>query len=158
MPSYTANCSVTVFSNKNTNTYNLQIIYDNSERRYRIDYDNMSIILGTANAQIKKDSTIMSAPVNNSYMLILPDMFFKSYYVGENASVAVDSATTGTTLLECEIVNPPVWANTMKLWIDNKTLLPRTMKVYDKDFNEKINIEYDKFEIINIIDKSLFEF
>ena len=158
MPSYTATCSVTVSSNKTRNTYDVSVWYDRESDRYRIDYDNMSIILGDANAQIKKGDTVMSAPTDDSYMIMLPNAFFKSYYEGENAWISASVANAGQTVLECEIVNPPKFASSMKLWIDNKTLLPRTMKVYDKDDNEKINVEYNEFKILEITDDSIFEF
>lgn len=158
MPSYTAKCQATVISNKTQNTYALQIVYDNNGDRYRIDYDNMSLILTPSNAQIKKDNTVMSLPVDEGYMIMILNTFFKSYYTSENASQTTGNLMNGCTLLECDILNPPKWANSMKLWIDNKTLEPRCMKIYDKETAEKINIEYSEFKIINKIDESLFEF
>ncbi len=158
MPSYTANCQATVTSNKTQNTYTIKIVYDNEGERYRIDYDNMSVILTPTNAHIKKDNTVMSLPVDNSYMIMLPNAFFKSYYTGENASQPTASLTEGCTVLECDILNPPSWANSMKLWIDSKTLAPRCMKIFDKEMKEKINIEYSEFKITNKIEETIFEF
>ena len=158
MPSYSAQCQATVVSNKTKNTYAISIIYDSEGERYRIDYDNMSLILTPSNARIKKDNTVMSLPVDNSYLLMLPNAFFKSYYTGENATQPTSSLMQGCTVLECDMVNPPAWASYMKLWIDTKTLTPRCMIIYDKEMNEKINIEYTEFKIINKIQDSTFEF
>ncbi len=158
MPSYTTTCCMTVVSNKSRNTYNMQVVYDSGQQRYRIDYDNMSLILGDANAQIKKGNTVMSAPTDDSYMIMLPDTFFKSYYEGENAWISASVANAGQTVLECEIVNPPKFASSMKLWIDNKTLMPRILKIYDSHMNEKINVEYKEFKTIEKTDDGMFEF
>ena len=158
MPSYTAQCQPTVISNKTRNTYEVRIVYDSDGERYRIDYDNMSLILTPTGAQIKKDNTVMSLPVDNSYMILLPDTFFKSYYTSENASQTVGSLIDGCTLLECDILNPPAWANSMKLWVDSKTLSLRCMKIFDKDMNEKISIEYSEFKTINKVEENIFEF
>ena len=158
MPSYMTECHATVISNKTQNTYTLKIVYDNAGERYRIDYDNMSLIVSPGGAHIKKDNTVMSLPVDNSYMLMLPDAFFKSYYTSENASQTTNAMTDGCTLLECDILNPPKWASHMKIWIDNKSIEPRCLKIFDKDMNEKIIIEYSEFRIINKADESIFEF
>ena len=158
MPSYTSQCQATVISNKTKNTYAVRITYDGEGDRYRIDYDNMSVILTSSNAQIKKDNTVMSYPVNNSYMLILPNGFFKSYYTSEKASQTTGSMHGGCTELECDILNPPTWANSMKLWIDNKSLNPRRMKIFDKEMNEKIDIEYTEFKVLNKVEENIFEF
>ena len=89
---------------------------------------------------------------------MLPDTFFKSYYTSENASQTVGSLIDGCTLLECDILNPPAWANSMKLWVDSKTLSLRCMKIFDKDMNEKISIEYSEFKTINKVEENIFEF
>ena len=159
MPSYTAKCNVTINSNKTKNTYSLNVTYDSGQHRCRMDYDNMSIILGETNAQIKKDNTVMSVPVDDSHMIVMLNTFFRSYYEGENASMTTGaSANAGSTMLSCDIVNPPKFAKSMKLWIDNKTVTPTAMNIYDAEGNEKICIEFTEFKILSNIEESIFEF
>ena len=158
MPSYIAECTVTINSNKSTNTYNLTMTYDNRKNKYRLDYDNISIVLTDMNAMIKKNNTIVSVPVDDGYMLVLPNLFFKSYYQVENTSVTIAATSNhGKTVLESDIINPPKYAEHMELIIDNKKLVPLEMKVYDSQNEEKIHIEYIDFNIVNQINDSTFE-
>ena len=155
IPSYSAKCNVTITSNKTKNTYDITAVYDCEAGRYRIDAENFSVILGDGNAQIINGGTVTSAPVDDSNMLMFVNTFFESYYVGE-ASVKTSSVISDDVLLECDIVNPPKYANSMKLWIDSKTVLPTKMGVYDKDESEKIFVEFTEFKILNKVDENVF--
>ena len=157
MPSYSAKCNVTITSNKTKNTYSAYAVYDCETNRYRLDYDNLSIILGDGNAQIIKDGKVTSSPAIQSNMLLLVNTFFESYYVAESSSIKTSATISGDTLLQCDIINPPTFASNMKLWIDSKSVLPTKLGVYDKDGNEKIFVEFEEFKILNKVDDSIFE-
>ncbi len=156
--SYSAKCNVTITSNKTKNNYAINAVYDCESERYRLDYENFSIILGDENAQIINDGKVTSAPVEGSNMLMLINTFFESYYVGEASYIQTNAAVSGDTLLECDIINPPEFASNMKLWINSKTILPTKMGVYDKDGNEKIFVEFSEFKILNKVDEDIFQY
>lgn len=148
MPSYTAQCRMTVTSNKTKNDYEFVSTYDSSLDRFRIDYPDVSVLLTNTDARIVRGDSVVNIPSKEADMLMFVNTFFKSYYVGENASIDASSNTdTGYTLLETELVNPTRYGHSMKLWIRNKDVTPHNMKVYDKEGNETISVVFEKFEI-----------
>lgn len=157
MPSYTAKCSMTVSSNKTKNEYDFTCTYDSAGERYRIDYPDSSVILTDTDARIVRGDLIANVPPKDSDMLMFVNTFFKSYYVGESASIDVSANTdSGYTLLEAELVNPTKFGHFAKLWIRNKDVSPHNMKVYDKDGNETLAVIFENFEITKAIEQEKF--
>jgi len=156
IPSYSTNCEVTVVSNKNTNTYNITAVYDNQSKRYRLDFDDVTIILGSTNAQIKRENKVMTVPVTDENMLMLVNTFFESYYTGES-SVNTSSQISGDVTLKCDILNSPDYAKYMELIIDSKTILPKTMSVFNKQNKQIITVKFNNFNILNKIDDNTFK-
>lgn len=156
MPSYSANCEVTVISNKNKNTYDISAVYDSQSGRYRLDFDDVTIVLGKNNAQIKRENKVITTPVTHENMLMLINTFFESYYTGES-SVNTASKISGDVTLTCDIVNSPDYAKSMKLVIDCKSITPKTMTVFDEMGTEIIYVKFKTFNIMNKIDESVFK-
>lgn len=156
IPSYSTNCEVTIVSNKNTNTYNITAVYDNQSKRYRLDFDDVTIILGSTNAQIKRENKVMTVPVTDENMLMLVNTFFESYYTGES-SVNTSSKTSSDVTLKCDILNSPDYAKYMELIIDSKTILPKVMSVFNKQNKQIITVKFNNFNILNKIDDNTFK-
>jgi outer membrane lipoprotein-sorting protein len=156
MPSYSTICEVTVISNKNKNTYNISAVYDSQNDRYRMDFDDITIVLGKNNAQIKRENKIITTPVTHENMLMLINTFFESYYTGES-SVNTSSKISGDITLKCDILNSPEYAKHMELVIDSKTILPKVMSVFNKQNQQIITVKFNNFNILNKIDDNTFK-
>ncbi|MBQ8526029.1 MAG: hypothetical protein IJ460_04865 [Clostridia bacterium] len=157
MPSYTAQCQMTVNSNKTSNKYDFTCTYDNAGNRYRIDYPDLSVILTETDARIIRGDSVINIPSDDGHMLMFVNTFFESYYAGENASIEVSSgADSGFTVLETELISPTKFGHSMKLWINNKTMAPRTMKVYDEEGKETIAVAFEGFETAKLVEEEKF--
>ena len=83
-----------------------------------------------------------------AYYLTFVNTFFESYYAGEKTAISANASDSGYTLLEAELISPTTAGHHMKLWIDNKSILPYNMKVYDKNNRESLNVKFKSFETI----------
>lgn len=155
MPSYSTKCTVTITSNKTKNTYDVDAVYDAEGNRYRIDTKDFSVVVGKNGGIIINGSSSHTIPTKDGDMLMLINRFFESYYTGESSQKTTNTPTD-TTMLECGIVNPPEYAKTMKLWINNKTIMPVKMAVYNKQQKEIILVEFKQFNILNKVDEKKF--
>ena len=61
------------------------------------------------------------------------------------------------TVLEAIIPGDYKYTATEKLWIDNETLLPVQMIIYDADGNERYITTYDEFEYDVEFDENTFQ-
>lgn len=148
MPSYKAECTLTVNSNKTVNNYDFVCTYDSTGNRYRIDYPDVSVILTPTDARIIKGDSVINIPSEAGHMLMFVNTFFESYYAGEKTAISANASDSGYTLLEAELISPTTAGHHMKLWIDNKSILPYNMKVYDKNNRESLNVKFKSFETI----------
>lgn len=154
MPSYEAECILTVTSNKTKNQYPFTCYYNSTLDKYRIDYPDKSVILSKDSAEIISNSSISKVAVDNTHMLMFINTFFKNYYTGENASVkTIADDSSGYTVLDCEIRNADKFASKMQLHIKNNDVSPYLMTIYDNDGKETMNITFNNFKITNNTNK-----
>lgn len=146
MKDYTAECTLTVVSQKNKTDYDFVCNYKSTDNSYEVIYDDISVNILKDSAKITKGNAVLDIPVKNEDMLIFINTFFKNYYEGEE-SVQKTSGTenAGSTLLECSINSPSQGADKMKLWIDNKSVTPKRMQVLNGD-KVTIEVDFKKFE------------
>lgn len=158
MPSYTAECEMTVNSNKTQNKYEFVCTYDSSGNRFRVDYPDVSVVLGENDVRIIRNDSIVNVPSDEGHMLMFVNTFFESYYAGENTSLNVSGGNdSGYTALEAELMHPTEYGYLMKLWIDNKTVLPHNMTVYDKNGRETLSVKFNSFEIRKSVEEKFVQ-
>lgn len=146
MKDYTAECTLTVVSQKSKTDYDFVCNFKSTDNSYEIVYDDIIVNILKDSAKISKGDAVLDIPVKNEDMLIFINTFFKNYYDGEE-SVQKTSGTenAGSTLLECCVLNTENAETKMKLWIDNKTVKPQRMQVMNGD-NVKLEVGFKKFE------------
>lgn len=158
MPSYTAQCEMTVYSNKTENKYEFVCTYDGTANRYRVDYPDISVILSENDVRIIRDDSIVNVPSDEGHMLMFVNTFFESYYAGESTALSVSGGdNSGYTELEAELMHPTAFGHRMKLWIDNKTVLPHNMIVYDKTGRQTLAVRFNSFEIRKSVEEKFVQ-
>ena len=147
--SYTADCAITAYTTGGENTYECIVDYNKDDSSYRIFSEDMSISLTNDKTVITKgENTIESVP-SDTDMYIFINTFFESYYESEDTTVSAGSnADSRLTLLECSCVRPTEIASSMKLWIDNETVLPVKMQVFNSDSRMTSEIIFRSFKFI----------
>ena len=149
VPSYSAQCEMTVISNKTENKYEFVCTYDSIGNRYRIDYPDMTVILSEDYARVIRSGSVVNVPSEEGNMLMFVNTFFESYYDGEKASLSVGGTPSGGyTELEAELKHPTRFGHKMRLWIDNKKIVPHIMRVYDREDRETLSVAFSDFEFV----------
>ncbi|WP_250229115.1 hypothetical protein [Anaeropeptidivorans aminofermentans] len=88
---------------------------------------------------------------------ILITSFIKNYLASQEVSVSAANIDEGTaTILEAQIPGDHPYMTTEKLWVDNKTLKPLKLVVYDPDGVERLVVTFRNFEYDVELDDSLF--
>lgn len=89
---------------------------------------------------------------------ILLSSFVENYVKSQNVTVETASFDEGKcTVLEAEIPGDKKYFSTEKLWVDNDSLLPVQLVVYDTDGNERIIVTYKSFEYNPKLEDSIFK-
>ncbi len=145
--SYSADCTVTAYTTGGENTYECSVDYDSSAPGYKIVSDDLTVSLTPDKTIITKgDNTIESVP-SDADMYIFVNTFFESYYEAEDTTISVsENADSKQTLLECSLINPTDFASSMKLWIDNDSVLPQKMQVFNKNNEMTSEIIFNSFK------------
>jgi len=145
--SYSADCTVTAFTTGGENTYDCTVNYNKDNSQYDIASDDMSIVLTPEKTVISKGGNKIEAVPSDADMYIFVNTFFKSYYEAEDTVVSVGkNEETGLTLLECSCIDPTEFATSMKLWIDNASVLPVRMQIYNKNNRMTSEIIFNNFK------------
>ncbi|MDR1066533.1 MAG: hypothetical protein LBL35_03730 [Clostridiales bacterium] len=83
--------------------------------------------------------------------------FIKNYLNSQEVSVTVGSFNDDKcTILEADVPGDHPYLSTEKLWVDNKTLNPVKLVIYDPDLSERIVVNYNSFDYNISLDDSLF--
>lgn len=144
--SYNAKCSVTSFTTGGENTYECSIDYNKQNDSYKIISNKITIALDKKTASVTNGTNTIKTPISDDDMYIFVNTFFKNYYESESTSINVNAEKSDKlTLLECDVMNPTPNSSHMKLWINNKNILPKKMQVYDKENVLNTEIVFDKF-------------
>ena len=147
MDSYRADCSVTSYTAGGENTYECDIIYNKQNDEFTVESDDMKLCISKDKTKISKGGNSIETPPNENDMHIFVNSFFRSYYESEStALITSGNSKNNTTLLECDVMNPTSAASHMKLWINNKNVLPQKMQVYDKNGVMNTEIDFKKYE------------
>ena len=157
MKSYATDATVKYISNNGENEY-VTKQYALSDGRYRMettkpDEYNGNVILFDGkmvwqyNPSAEENKVRVNAPDKPERAELILFSFVenmvKSMDVGLEASSIDESMCT---VLEAKIPGDNKFLASEKLWVDNESLCPKRLVVYDKDGKEKIVVDYENFE------------
>ena len=167
MESYECTGTLTRISNKGQNVYDIKQYYK-STGEYRLEllspddvagnytvFDGTSIFQHNPRVQGKYIKNVPQSQMRNELFL---GSFVKNYFQSEDVSIETASMETGTTtVLEAVIPGENKYTATEKLWINDETIKPVKLVIYDVEGNERYIVEYKDFEYNCDIDDSLFK-
>ena len=156
MESYRCTADLIRITNKGENTYGIAQFYkssgeyklmitspDNLKGNYTV-YNGEKICQFSASAGGK---VIADAPESQARNELFLGSFVKNYMQSEEVSVDVAVMDESRcTVLEAVIPGNNRYTATEKLWIDNETLDPVRLAIYDTEGKERYIIDYKDFE------------
>lgn len=143
--SYTAKCSITIHSQRNT-MYSAVLSYAKDTETYKLSYDDITITLKDDEAKAEKNGTLLKTHSCEEYMPMFVNNFFYHYYVGENSTLNVSGTKSfGTTILEATLSENDKNSFSQKMWIDNSTAKPIKTEIYRDDGSVYMDIIYKSF-------------
>ncbi len=165
LETYAMSGTVTYISNNESNTYKM-LQYGKIDGTYRIEmleadgsklttiYDTKTIF--QYNNQMK-DVINITTNENSERSELFITKFIKNYETSNNVSVLVSTLNNSPcTVLEATIPGNNHYFASEKLFVDNSTLLPKKLVVYDENNLERIVVEYEQFVINPTLDEEIF--
>lgn len=163
---YQSEATVEYKSNKGSNTYGtLQQCKISGE--YRVEVTAPENVAGNVTLSDSKTICQFNPKIAGRIAIgtkesqerteILLTSFIKNYLKSQEVSISVANLGQGQcTVLEAVIPGEHPYLRSEKLWVDNQTLKPVKLVVYDPDGGERIIVTYQKFEYNVPLDDSLF--
>ena len=156
MQSYEAEATVTYISNKTTHTYETKQ-QCKITGEYRIEVTGPERVAGNVTINDGKTITQFNTKVAGRISIgtteaverseLFLTSFVKNYVRSQEVSVAAASIEGNpTTVLEARIPGEHPYMATQKLWVDNETLKPVKLVIYDVSGVERIVVTYNSFE------------
>lgn len=154
MNSYQATCTVTFIAKNTQNTFKM-IQYAKMTGEYRMEMleperlkNTVTVCNGDKIVQIDnrvggKVYVAKPSPVRN---LVLLNSFIENYLQGEDVTITASAQEDNVTELEAIIPGNHPYLARHKLWVDNESLSPLQMSVYDENGNETIVVQFEDFE------------
>ena len=167
MKSYSARVRLTVKGNKTENVYETeQYVKGDTKSLVRVispeDIRGTETVTNGEKTMVRKgtsDANALFVSGGEIMDICLASTFFQYYYRSEETAVSVSGKTddSGTTLLETELM--PMSADRKKatMLVDNKTLAPKTITVYDAGGNIVVMAEFLSFVYNDTVDDKMFE-
>jgi len=167
LTSFRSEATVEYKSNKGSN------VYETTQQckitgEYRIEVTgpekvagNVSVSDGKTISQFNKNLSgriTITTKENQERSEILLTNFIKNYLSSQEVSISVANiATNQCTVLEAAIPGGHPYIASEKLWIDNKTLKPVQLTIYDPQGSERILVTYNSFEYNVELEDGLFK-
>ena len=166
LQSYRAIATVEYRSNKGTNTYET-VQHARITGEYRIEVTAPAAAAGSVTTNNGQQIHQFNSRVNGRVSLMVQETperseifltsFIRNYKLSEEVSVSVADMDDGVrTVLEASIPGGHPYLAVARLWVDNETLLPVKMVIYDADGAERVVVTYQVFEYNVILDDGLF--
>lgn len=166
LESYAATGTVTYISNKNTHTYEVSQ-FCKMTGEYRVEVTgpekvkgNITVCDGKTIAQFNSRITgkliVGTQDTSERYEIFLTS-FVKNYVKSQEVSVSVANMDENVcTVLEAKIPGGHPYLASEKLWVDNTTLDPVKLVIYDPDGGERVVVNFIIFEYNKELDDKLF--
>lgn len=179
MTSYEAEYTMVVVSNKNVNSYNIKEIYDSGKTKYEyLDSSGSKVFLIINKDKIKiqneNQKNILIQDFKNTYLTnTISISTFLEIYNKKKASNVEENAIINMENIEIKeylkngYISLTIMFNSdenifkdisrITLEIDDKTKLPVTYVIYNKNKKEIVSILYNKFNINPEINSKIFD-
>jgi outer membrane lipoprotein-sorting protein len=108
------------------------------------------------NKRVNGRVTVLSAETRERSEIFLTS-FVMNFLTVKEVAIHVTNMDEGAfTVLEAVIPGEHPYLATQKLWLNNETMLPVKMVIYDPGGSERVIITFNKFEYNVALDDSLF--
>ncbi len=167
MESYACESEIKIVSNKSSSTYTIRQ-FCKKTGEYRIETLNPEMLSGSVttfdgtqlshyNPRIRGKLSIAASGENDNVETLLTT-FLKNYEGSDEVSVlAGNFDESDTTVLEAKIPGEHPYFSSEKLWVDNKTLAPTKLVIYDPDDSERVVVTYSRFEYNVKLEDNVFK-
>lgn len=166
MNGYTCEAQVKYISNKGENNYQTKH-WALSDGRYRIETTAPDEIKGGVILYDGKMIWQYNPQIESKVSLNTPDkpertqinIFTFLNNMVKSQDVGVESATLDEslyTVFEAKIPGSSKFFSTEKLWVENKSMLPVRLEIYDVDEETRVEVSFKNFEYNPKIDDSIF--
>ncbi|MCL2047844.1 MAG: hypothetical protein FWG87_03860 [Defluviitaleaceae bacterium] len=156
LENYRAIATVEYRSNKGTNTYET-IQHARITGEYRVEVTAPEHVAGSVTTSDNTQICQFNSRVNGRINLLVKETaerseifltsFIKNYLQSDEISVSVSDMSEGVcTVLEANISGEHPYLATSRLFVDNETLSPVKMVIFDRDGAERIIVTYHVFE------------
>ena len=166
MESYRAIATVEFRSNKGVNVYETTQ-HARATGQYRIEVTGPANVAGSVTAFDGQQILQFNSRVDGRVSMqvdetterseIFLTTFVKNYLQSDEISVSVSDMDEGVrTVFEATVLGNHPYLAVSRLWVDNATLLPVKLVVFDQDGAERIVVTYHVFEFNIDLDDGLF--
>ena len=165
LESYTSDLDLTVFSNKTENRYFVSQKTKDPDRFYARITDekgtfSLTTVTNNGTTKVTADGSeyAMTVPCQDYMSLLFVNNFLREYFASESTSLSVDNSLTKSdkTLMEVAVANEDLNLSKVSLSFDNKTLLPDTITIYNKESKVIAKGKYENFTFNDKIDEAFF--
>ncbi len=151
---YTAEANVTIYSNKNQNTYEikqeetkehsfLEVISDGDIKGLNLEYEENKLILKNTELNLEKIFENYNE-LSSNYLFL--KSFIKEYLESEDIKILEDNENT--IVVKITLLNSNKYIKYKELYIDRKTELPKKLIIKNSDKQIKVCIIYNNIEIL----------
>jgi len=168
MQSYRSTATVEYISNKGSNIYDV-LKLSRATGEYRVEVTGPENVAG--NVTVSDGVTIyqfnhrvagkvsVGVKENQERSEIFVTSFIRNYLSSQEVSVSVANFGEGKcTVLEAIVPGDHPYLATEKLWVDNETLKPVKLAIYDSQGSERIVVMFKTFEYNVELDDELFSY
>ena len=166
LQSFRAVATVEYRSNRGVNIYET-IQHARITGEYRVEVTGPTDVAGSVTTNNGQQILQFNNRVNGRVSLavqetqerseILLTSFILNYKTCQDVSVSVADMDEGVrTVLEANIPGNHPYLSTSKLWVDNETLLPVKLIIFDTNGTERIVVTYQIFEYNIVLEDNLF--
>ena len=166
MQTFRAIATVEYRSNKGTNTYET-VQHARITGEYRVEVTAPEAVSGSVTVSDGRQIQQFNSRVNGRVSLLVQETperseifltsFIRNYKQCEDVSLSVADMDEGVrTVLEASIPGNHPYLSMARLWVDNETLLPVKLVIFDADGTERILVTYHIFEYNIVLDDGLF--
>ena len=166
LQTYRAEATVEYISNRGSNTFET-LQHASTDGRYRIEVTGPERVAGSVtvfdgqtisqfNPRVS-GRVAVSARENPERSEIFLTSFIRNYLGSKDVSVSVGSFGQGNfTVLETVVPGNHPFMASERLWVDNQTLMPVRLVIYDRDGTERVIVNFKSFEPNAELEDSLF--
>jgi outer membrane lipoprotein-sorting protein len=166
LTSYRARATVEYKANKGSNVYEI-LKHCRITGEYRVEVIAPEAVAGSVTCSDGQRIYQYSARANGRVSLLVNESqerseiflttFIKNYLTGKEVSISVANMDESTfTVLEAVIPGNHPYLASEKLWVNNDTITPHKLVIYDPDGAERIIVTFTAFEYNAELDDSLF--